>query len=39
MAKGRGIIFAGLVGFAVSYLSNKENRDKAMKILANAKSM
>ena len=38
MAKGRGIIFAGLVGFAVSYLSNKENRDKALKILANAKS-
>ena len=38
MAKGKGIVFAGLIGFAASYLSKKENRDKTLKMLANAKS-
>lgn len=38
MAKGKGIVLAGLVGFAASYLSKKENRDKTLEMFANAKS-
>ena len=38
MAKGKGIVLVGLVGFAASYLSKKENRDKTIKMFANAKS-
>lgn len=36
--KGSGVVFAGLVGLAASYLSKKENRDKAFKMFNNAKS-
>lgn len=38
MAKGKGIVLAGLVGFAASYLSKKENRDKTLERFANVKS-
>ena len=38
MAKGKGIVLAGLAGFAASYLSKKENRDKTLKMFADAKS-
>jgi len=36
--KGTGVVLAGLAGFAASYLSKKENRDKAMDMLNSAKS-
>ena len=40
MAKGngRGIVLAGIVGLAASYLSKKENRDKAFEVFNNTKS-
>lgn len=38
MAKGKSIVLAGLVGFAASYLSKKENRDKTVNLLNQAKS-
>lgn len=36
--KGTGVVLAGLAGFAASYLSKKENRDKACEMFNNAKS-
>lgn len=40
MAKrnGRGIVLAGIAGLAASYLSKKENRDKAFELFNNVKS-
>lgn len=40
MAKrtGTGVVIAGLVGLAASYLSKKENRDKALTMLNGMKS-
>ena len=37
MAKGKGIVLAGLAGFAASFLSKKENREKTLEIFNNAK--
>ena len=36
--KGTGVVLAGLAGFAASYLSKKENRDKALSMFNNMKS-
>ncbi len=36
--KGTGVVLAGLAGFAASYLSKKENRDKAMDMFNNMKA-
>lgn len=36
--KGTGVVIAGLAGLAASYLSKKENRDKALSMFNNAKS-
>ncbi|MET4561285.1 hypothetical protein [Lysinibacillus parviboronicapiens] len=36
--KGTGVVLAGLAGLAASYLSKKENRDKALNMLSSAKS-
>jgi len=36
--KGTGVVLAGLAGFAASYLSKKENRDKAWDMFNSAKS-
>ncbi|MFJ7669048.1 hypothetical protein ACIQXI_18415 [Lysinibacillus sp. NPDC097195] len=37
-SKGTGVVLAGLAGFAASYLSKKENRDKAWDMINSAKS-
>ncbi|MFJ7733822.1 hypothetical protein ACIQXF_18340 [Lysinibacillus sp. NPDC097231] len=34
--KGTGVVIAGLAGLAASYLSKKENRDKALSMFNNA---
>ena len=36
--KGKGIVVSALIVGAASYLSKKENRDKAMQFLSNMKS-
>ncbi|ACA41784.1 hypothetical protein D0439_02210 [Lysinibacillus fusiformis] len=36
--KGTGVVIAGLAGLAASYLSKKENRDKALSMFNNMKS-
>ncbi|MDM5250579.1 hypothetical protein [Lysinibacillus sp. G4S2] len=36
--KGTGVVIAGLTGLAVSYLSKKENRDKALSMFNSARS-
>lgn len=36
--KGKGVVVAGLIAGAASFLSKKENRDKAMDFLNDAKS-
>ena len=36
--KGKGVVIAGLAGLAASYLSKKENRDKALSMFNNMKS-
>ncbi|MGA3600690.1 hypothetical protein [Lysinibacillus agricola] len=36
--KGTGVVIAGLAGLAASYLSKKENRDKALSMFNGAKS-
>lgn len=36
--KGTGVVIAGLAGLAASYLSKKENRDKAFAMFNNVKS-
>jgi len=36
--KGKGVVIAGLAGLAASYLSKKENRDKALNMFNNVKS-
>ncbi|QDQ01079.1 hypothetical protein FOH38_11705 [Lysinibacillus fusiformis] len=36
--KGTGVVLAGLAGLAASYLSKKENREKALNMFSSAKS-
>ncbi len=36
--KGTGVVLAGLAGLVASYLSKKENRDKALNMFSSAKS-
>jgi len=36
--KGTGVVIAGLAGLAASYLSKKENRDKALSMFNNMKT-
>lgn len=36
--KGKGVVVAGLLAGAASFLSKKENRDKAMDFLNDAKT-
>ena len=38
MVKGKGIVISALIIGATSYLSKKENRDNAMKVLSNVKT-
>lgn len=36
--KGKGVVIAGLAGLAASYLSKKENREKALNMFNNVRS-